>query len=169
MKQAIYMILVGLCLLTSPRVQAQGFTPSKNYQAIQYNTYSASGLHLQSDALERTHTSTSAFSLQQGGRTITTMQVGTSAQPASLTAHPASLTTHGSHSTFGVGAWQGQVTSVGGDISEASVVKRNAIGGGGNGKPNNPTYVPIGATPWLLLSLLALAYALCLSHRARKD
>ncbi len=156
MKQAIYMILVGLCLLAGPRVQAQGFTPSKNYQAIQYNTYSVSGLHLQSDVNHRPHT---PLYLKQGGSS-SIMRTGSSSS-APLTSHPSSRTPH---TAFGVGAWQGQVTSVGGEISEVHVVKQKLPG-----KPGNPTYVPLGHTPWLLLSLLAIAYALRLSRRARKD
>ncbi len=156
MKQAIYIILVGLCLAVCPRVHAQGFTPSTTYKQIQYSSYSASGLHLQSDAFDRTHTNTSAFSLQQSGAPISTMQVGSSSQPIHVSmAKPLH---------FGVGAWQGKVTSVGSEISEAQVVKLKLPG-----KPGNPTHVPLGTTPWLLLSLLAIAYALRLSRRARKD
>ncbi len=158
------MILVCICLLASPRVQAQGFTPSKNYQAIQYNTYSASGLHLQSDVKHRPHT---PLYLKQGGSS-SIMRTGSSGaasltpQSAHRTPHTASLTTH---TAFGVGAWLGQVSSVGGVISEVHVVKQKLP----PSKPGNPTYVPLGHTPWLLLSLLTLAYALRLSRRARKD
>ncbi len=163
MKQAIYTILVGLCLFVCPCVYAQGFTPSKNYQQIQYTSYSSTGLHLQTNAFDRTHTHNSIFSLQQSGTSISTIQIGTAVHPASYITHSASLTAHGAHHTFGVGAWKGQVTNVGSSVPNVDAVKHKLPF-----KPGNPVDVPIGNAPWLLLSLMALAYVVFLAGRVRK-
>ncbi len=157
-KCVLWIMLVGVCV----DVSAQRFTSSVTSQAIQVEAYQASGLYLQSDAR-----------LSHGAHSGSAARVGAGYTAAHSTATMGATATYATpqvqvkRSTFGVGAWQGNVPDLSGNLAAGDRGPVRRAPGGGN-VPGNVTHVPVGNMPvWLLLLLLG-AYAVRCSRKARK-
>ncbi len=139
----LFGVLLGLFFSFSNTIAAQGFIPSETYQQITIDSYTTSGLYLQTDI--ESHK-------PRGGIFITTSNYSSNHR----------LSQHSSYNTpqarvnqgrISVNVWKGHVNSVG-SMSPTMTVTMRHLGAGG--LPGNPVYVPVGDLPVGLLLLLLL-------------